>query len=237
MFGHGLGAVLAYEVARIVEARTGRAPMHLFVSGCASPTVAVSGGSIARWLSPVRESSPTGGGATCGTPAAAAAIAAITSAASRVAKVSSYPDAVLVDVLSDCPRLPRQFRSNPLMLRAMISTVRADVTAEETYAWYPERGAPVSCPITVFAGVDDEEAEDDTLARWREVTSSTCSVQRLPGDHYYLDDPRGRELLTRSITDALGRHMTRHASWLTVPCDRVGAGVGAADAGRCRGAK
>jgi surfactin synthase thioesterase subunit len=33
LFGHSMGAVLAYEVARALEAR-GAAPVHLFVSGC-----------------------------------------------------------------------------------------------------------------------------------------------------------------------------------------------------------
>lgn len=36
-FGHGLGALLAYEVARELAARGGRSPVHLFVTGAAAP--------------------------------------------------------------------------------------------------------------------------------------------------------------------------------------------------------
>ena len=54
------------------------------------------------------------------------------------------------------------------------------------------------------------------MASWQEVTSSACALHRLPGDHYYLEDRRGREMLIKSITAALARDMTRHASWLGV---------------------
>ena len=67
-----------------------------------------------------------------------------------------------------------------------------------------------------IAGADDEETSDDDLVGWRDVTSSSCAVHRLPGDHYYLEDERGREALTKAITGALARHMTRHVSWLGV---------------------
>lgn len=36
-FGHGMGAILAYEVARFVQRRLGIAPLHLFVSGQVHP--------------------------------------------------------------------------------------------------------------------------------------------------------------------------------------------------------
>src|SRR5690606_28514971 len=36
-FGHGVGAVLAYEVARLLAERGQRQPLHLFVSGAAAP--------------------------------------------------------------------------------------------------------------------------------------------------------------------------------------------------------
>lgn len=36
-FGHSLGALLAFEVARLLRERRGRLPVHLFASGCSAP--------------------------------------------------------------------------------------------------------------------------------------------------------------------------------------------------------
>jgi len=37
-FGHSMGAILAFEVARLIQARDGRSPVHLFASGRRAPT-------------------------------------------------------------------------------------------------------------------------------------------------------------------------------------------------------
>jgi medium-chain acyl-[acyl-carrier-protein] hydrolase len=37
LFGHSMGALLAFETARLLEARGCQAPSHLFVSGCQAP--------------------------------------------------------------------------------------------------------------------------------------------------------------------------------------------------------
>lgn len=39
LFGHSMGAVLAFELAHIIWERTGKAPAHLFVSGAVAPQV------------------------------------------------------------------------------------------------------------------------------------------------------------------------------------------------------
>jgi surfactin synthase thioesterase subunit len=112
---------------------------------------------------------------------ALAAIAEINAAAAHASKASNYPDAELVELLTLSPRLPRHFRRSSLMLRAMISTMRADVTAEETYQWQPERAGavgPISCPVTVFAGMDGEETESHELASWRDVVG-ICSLNQV----------------------------------------------------------
>lgn len=39
VFGHSMGALLAFEAARIIRSNGGPMPFHLFVSGCAAPHV------------------------------------------------------------------------------------------------------------------------------------------------------------------------------------------------------
>jgi pyochelin biosynthesis protein PchC len=38
-FGHSMGAIVAFEVARLMRERTGRTPRHLFVSGRRAPSI------------------------------------------------------------------------------------------------------------------------------------------------------------------------------------------------------
>ena len=46
--------------------------------------------------------------------------------------------------------------------------------------------------------------------------TSGVDWQRLPGDHFYLEEPRSREALLRSLGQTLVHHLTRHPSWLTM---------------------
>jgi medium-chain acyl-[acyl-carrier-protein] hydrolase len=45
-FGHSLGALLAFELARWVRRQHGPQPVHLFVSGCGAPQCRTAGGEI-----------------------------------------------------------------------------------------------------------------------------------------------------------------------------------------------
>lgn len=53
LFGHGLGALCAFEVARRLEGLHGRRPMHLLLSGCAAPSMWPSNADPRRrWVVP-----------------------------------------------------------------------------------------------------------------------------------------------------------------------------------------
>jgi medium-chain acyl-[acyl-carrier-protein] hydrolase len=49
LFGHSMGALIAFELARLLTGRTGAGPAHLFVSACRAPHLALSTSPMHGW--------------------------------------------------------------------------------------------------------------------------------------------------------------------------------------------
>jgi surfactin synthase thioesterase subunit len=250
-FGHGMGAVLAYEVARYIQRRVGRAPLHFFCSGQVSPAYhSLKGQGSHSWgesLSKGTSDRVMGD-----------------SSFARPQRLHLLPDHDLAFTLASCTRISRQFRKNSLMLRAMMGTIRADIQAEESYQWVPhlydgrksrpragslgrgrgaereqgggtaeereqrERDGPwdgpaLLCPMTIYVGLQDEHTSEKGLQGWQQLSRGPCQLQRLPGDHFYLEDGKSREHLLKSIGHTLVGHLSRHSNWITM----MHAGTGA----------
>jgi medium-chain acyl-[acyl-carrier-protein] hydrolase len=87
--------------------------------------------------------------------------------------------------------LTRRFNGmSPLILQdrelmeLLLPTLRADVTALETYIYQPE--APLDCPIRAFGGSLDSTTTEDELRAWRLHTKSSFNLEILPGDHFFI---------------------------------------------------
>ena len=264
-FGHGFGALLAYETARALKAKYDWSPMLLVVSGSNGPTARCINAPNVDMASDTSPSGSAGSRMTSPT---------------RQLPLHLLPDNELAEALCSAARVPRHFRRNALMLRAMIGTVRADVAAEETYQ-HEAQAPPVqmrgemqfvaqphrpiaepraarlskesdeseeatsghlsigslsptqmmiatpapplpavklSCDILAYAGTQDFDV-DDRINAWQDVTTGTSSLHRLPGDHYYIDDLRSREILLRALAKAIAGHMspTHAPSFFTTP--------------------
>jgi surfactin synthase thioesterase subunit len=78
---------------------------------------------------------------------------------------------------------PPEVLAHPELMQLMIPLLRADFSVCQTYEYVPE--PPLSCPITVFGGLEDETTREE-LDGWREHTSATCSVRMAPGNHFFL---------------------------------------------------
>ncbi len=63
--------------------------------------------------------------------------------------------------------------------------------------------APLSSPITVFGGLQDHRVKREALAAWQEQTSDRFIVRMLPGDHFFLQNPRG--LLLQLLSQQLAQ--------------------------------
>jgi medium-chain acyl-[acyl-carrier-protein] hydrolase len=72
----------------------------------------------------------------------------------------------------------------------VLPTLKADFQMCETYEYAQE--APLSCPITVYGGLQESKYHDSFRA-WREQTTGDFQIRLFPGDHFYLNT--GRDLL------------------------------------------
>ena len=101
----------------------------------------------------------------------------------------------------------REVLENDELRQFLLPILRADFAVCETYVHTPE--APLSSPITVFGGLQDHRVKREALAAWQEQTSDRFIVRMLPGDHFFLQNPRG--LLLQLLSQQLAQIATTSA--------------------------
>lgn len=107
------------------------------------------------------------------------------------------------ELLAEIRRLegfPREALGDPRLLELALPALEADARLYRQYVSPP--GEPLPVPVHVFAGTLEPHLSDEDLARWSEVTSAECTVERLPGGHFYLDAQRAAllEFIRRRLT-------------------------------------
>lgn len=141
-FGHSMGALVSFEIARELRRRHDLEPVHLFVSG--------------RWPPQMPDhSDPT----------------------------YDLPDAQFVKELHSLNGTPKEVLDHPALMALMLPLLRADFEVCQTYGYVDE--PPLSCPLTVFGGLQDEP-DRKSLETWHEQTTASFSLRMLPGDHFFL---------------------------------------------------
>lgn len=101
----------------------------------------------------------------------------------------TLPDEEFLTEVGRLGGVPRSALDEPELIRVMLPVLRADFTAAETYV--QAAGAPLDCPVAVYAGDTDSSVPRAQLTEWDRVTSVRPVRHRVfPGDHFYLDDAR-----------------------------------------------
>lgn len=154
LFGHSMGAVVSFELARLLRRQYKREPLHLFVSGRRAPQIP-----------------------------------------SSQACIHTLPEVAFLDKLRRLNGTPTAVLENVELMQLLLPTLRADFAVIETYIYAAE--PPLSCPITVFGGLQDDEVGLDDLQAWRQHTNACFSLQLFPGDHFFLHS--APELLLQSL--------------------------------------
>lgn len=111
------------------------------------------------------------------------------------------PDPEFVEELRRLNGTPSEVLEHAELLQLMLPILRADFEAVQTYE-YRER-PPLSCPVSAFGGLGDEDASREDLEAWREQTTASFELRMLPGDHFFLH--ASQPLLLQAISRDLWR--------------------------------
>jgi medium-chain acyl-[acyl-carrier-protein] hydrolase len=143
LFGHSMGAIAAFEMARHLQRHAWRMPARLYVSGRRAP---------------------------------------------------QFPDVDLVaadasdeeflETLRALEGTPPDVLDSPELMDLLMPALRADFEMVREYVFTP--GVPLTCPITVLGGVEDEESAHGYLDGWRQHTIQETVVTTFAGGHFFL---------------------------------------------------
>lgn len=103
----------------------------------------------------------------------------------------NLPEPEFIDELRRLKGTPPEVLDHPELMQLIIPLLRADFSVCQTYEYGPE--PPLSCPITVFGGLEDETTREE-LDGWREQTSANCTVRMAPGNHFFLHSAQSQIL-------------------------------------------
>src|SRR5712675_2068557 len=160
LFGHSLGALIAFELTRALRRTKKPLPVHLFVSAYRAPHLP-----------------------------------------DPVPPLHDAPLPVFREELRRLNGTPSEVLENEELMRLLEPTLRADFALHETHIHAQE--PPLSCPVSVFGGLQDGEVDRDMLAEWRRHTDRSFTMRLFPGDHFFIDSAEG--LLLEAIAGDLAR--------------------------------
>ena len=95
------------------------------------------------------------------------------------------PDPDFIEELRRLKGTPAEVLDHPELLQLILPLLRADFGITQTYMHRPE--TPLSCPLTIFGGLEDDDATRENLNPWRAHTTAGFSLHMLPGDHFFLN--------------------------------------------------
>jgi surfactin synthase thioesterase subunit len=103
------------------------------------------------------------------------------------AALTTLDDETLFKTLVGLGGLPARIGEVPEFRSQFLRVVRADLEAVASYRPAPGR-RPLTCPLTVFGGVDDAFAPPAALQAWDQETSASPRHYLFPGGHFYFLD-------------------------------------------------
>lgn len=104
----------------------------------------------------------------------------------REPAIFNLPEETFVAKISKLDGTPRQVFDDRELRRLFVPQLRADCEIVDTYEYDTEE--PLSCPITLYGGLDDQHVPIDNLHAWKEHTSAGSTVKLFRGGHFFIND-------------------------------------------------
>jgi len=102
----------------------------------------------------------------------------------RRKRIHHLPDSEFISELSSYNGIPMILMENKELLSLFTPTLKADFSISETYAYLEE--AALSCPISVFGGIEDPYVATEDLSGWQSQTCIEFEKYLFKGDHFFL---------------------------------------------------
>jgi medium-chain acyl-[acyl-carrier-protein] hydrolase len=80
---------------------------------------------------------------------------------------------------------PAEVLEHPELMEIVLPLLRADITLSQTYKC--EARPSLTCPLTVYGGMQDIHDEAAGLEAWREHTVGTFNLKMFDGDHFFIN--------------------------------------------------
>jgi medium-chain acyl-[acyl-carrier-protein] hydrolase len=112
----------------------------------------------------------------------------------RLPHLHQLPDREFLEELSHFNGTPAEVLNNAELMQFFMPTLRSDFSVCETYRYV--EAAPLTCPITVFGGVDDSIEPVDLMQGWSLQTQCQTSIENVPGGHFFIQSQQQRILTT-----------------------------------------
>jgi medium-chain acyl-[acyl-carrier-protein] hydrolase len=113
----------------------------------------------------------------------------------------NLPHDEFIEKIRELNGTPRDVLDNAELMELFIDLLRADFQAVETYEY--RAGEQVSCPITVYGGLQDKDVPVESCRAWQEQTSANSKVRMFTGDHFFIRNP-APEFIGAFRSDVLG---------------------------------
>jgi surfactin synthase thioesterase subunit/aryl carrier-like protein len=112
---------------------------------------------------------------------------------------SAPPEQILNYYLSEISEIPQSVREDETVFKELMLTFKADIQLALDYHYSSKE--KLTCPLSVFGGIDDPIASEQEILQWRNYTFSAFKWQMFPGKHLFLRD--SQKLLLEAIAQEL----------------------------------
>ncbi|MEY9890094.1 pyochelin biosynthetic protein PchC [Catenulispora sp. MAP5-51] len=190
LFGHSLGAVVAFEAAKRLESR-------LYDGLTAGPHAETEGAGPAGPAGPAAHAAPV------------ALVVSGRRAPSRQTPENLHlrDDAGVLAELTLLGGTEEKLLDDEDLVKMILPAVRADYRALSAYvqSWSESSWQPLTCPLVVMVGDSDPVAPVADALAWEEFTTGDFQSEIFPGGHFYLSGHQER------VADSIRRVLKTYA--------------------------